>query len=88
MLKPNNDTRPATEELVLMRLVNWAERVGTMIVETPQGDWYAVMWKFDGSAPILQYCGATVFAAHQALNHRVDAVYGPRPDPETYPDQE
>ena len=49
MLKPNDNKRSTTEELIMMRLTNWAERVGTMLLETPQGDWYAVMWKFDRS---------------------------------------
>lgn len=88
MLKPNDTKRTETEEIVMRRVTEWAHRVGTMIVETPQGDWYAVMWKYDGSSPILQYCGSSVFAAHQALNHRRDAVYGPRPDETHYPDPE
>lgn len=84
----NQDTFPDVDTMMKERLLEWAERCGTWLIETPDGGWYVVMWRYDGNAPVLQYAGHGLVSAYAALTHRRSAVYGPVPSLTPEIDQE
>lgn len=68
------------------RLRVWCEVHNTMLVRTPLGLYYVLLWNADGEAPIMQFVGRSIFAAHDHLVHRPGPTYavGPGLDPEGF----
>lgn len=79
MLLQRNEADAAQSQKARDAIAAWAVRVDTVVLETPEGDWYAIFHMWDGNRPMLQYLGMDEFAAWTAVHSRADAVYGPRP---------
>lgn len=88
MKQKSNLDRAMADAKAIEHILDWCERHHTFALETPDGAWYVVMWRYDGNAPILQYIGHTANTAWANLYPRSRPTYGPTPSLTPEIDQE
>lgn len=75
MLHPEQEPEPKAEKAAFRRLKEWARLHDTIILSTPSNRYYVLLTLPDGEAPILQFIGTGVLAAHANLIGRGRATY-------------